>query len=166
MYTCSKKYANLPFAHRQHNHAGHCRFIHGHNWAFEFTFGCTKRDKNGFVIDFGDLKWLKEWLEKMFDHTLVLNLDDPALEYLRCVLLKTEDIAGIPNVSGLLTLFPFADLRTVPNAGAEGLAGWVFEEIDVLLRAKTEDRVFLIAVTVHEDEKNYATYSPEICNHG
>ena len=57
MITCTKRYDNLPFAHRQPNHEGHCSLIHGHNWSFEFEFKASKLDGNGFVIDFGDLKW-------------------------------------------------------------------------------------------------------------
>lgn len=167
MFTCSKKYSDLPFAHRQHNHGGHCRLIHGHNWAFHFTFASKERDANGFVIDFGDLKWLKQYLVDMFDHTLVLNQDDPGLEYLKIVLTKTEDVAGMPNIGPLLTMFPFAAIRIVPNAGAEGLAQYVFEEVDRRLRAITNDRVFLHSLVVSEDEKNSATYAPVSggCNH-
>ena len=43
--TCSKRYSDIPFAHRQHKHDGHCAFIHGHNWAFELTFVATSLDE-------------------------------------------------------------------------------------------------------------------------
>lgn len=156
MFTCSKLYADLPFAHRQHNHKGHCAFIHGHNWSFLFIFACTKRDENGFVIDFGDLKWLKEWLGHHFDHTLVLNQDDPMLDYLRHSIGDQTD--RWPR--------PLADIRIVPNAGAEGLAEFIFEMVNAMVMAKTEDRVFLHEVTVFEDSKNSANYSPNMgCSH-
>lgn len=160
MFTCSKKYADLPFAHRQHNHKGHCALIHGHNWAFKFTFGCTMRDANGFVVDFGDLKWLKEFLYAHFDHTLVLNIDDPALDYLKKVL-----IDDAPQISGEMFV-KFADIILVPNCGAEGLASFLFEEVDRLLSAHTDGRVHLVSVEVLEDEKNAATYFPAPhCSH-
>ena len=120
MFTCTKKFSNLPFAHRQPSHPGHCRLIHGHNWAFTFTFGCHELEKGtGFVIDFGDLKWLKTWLETHFDHTLVLNIDDPSLEYLRNALAPSS-VAGMAHVDG------FARIICVPNCGAEGLALFAF----------------------------------------
>lgn len=146
MTTCSKIYTDLPFAHRQHKHKGHCSKIHGHNWAFKFTFGAEELDANGFVIDFGDLKWLRAWLEERFDHTLVLNIDDPDLEELRESLTKRTKA--------------FADLIIVPNCGAEGLARWIFEEVEVLLRARTDERVFIISVEVLEDSRNSATFTP------
>lgn len=163
-FTCSKKISGLPFAHRQHNHKGHCSLIHGHNWAFEFVFACRELDACGFVVDFGDLKWLKTWLEDHFDHTLVLNLDDPMMPYIRDTL--TTSAAG---QMGLLPMggAGLAEIILVPNCGAEGLAVFVFEEIDRLLLARYDGRVFLDAVVVYEDEKNSATYyAAPRCNHG
>jgi len=154
--TCTKRYDNLPFAHRQHRHAGHCRFIHGHNWGFEFEFIARLLDHNGFVIDFGDLKWLKKWLEDMFDHTLVLNHDDPALKYLQEGLLNPQGLQA--EYVALDSLFPFADIRVVPNAGAEGLAEYVYKAVNELVMDKTFDRVQVLRVTVFEDSKNSATY--------
>ena len=157
MFTCTKKYTDFPFAHRQHRHEGHCRFIHGHNWGFTFTFACTLRDFNGFVIDFGDLKWLKEWLTQKFDHTLVLNQDDPHL----------DDFKEWLTESGHDAHKSFADIRVVPNCGAEGLAVFIHEEVDRLIRAYTNNRVWLASVIVHEDEKNSAqyTYNFDACHH-
>lgn len=151
MFTCTKKYTNLPFAHRQPSHPGHCRLIHGHNWSFTFTFGCNELEKGtGFVVDFGDLKWLKTWLENHFDHTLVLNSDDPALEYLRAALTRAPLAITMDS--------HFARIICVPNCGAEGLAKFVFEEVEKLLRFQTKERVFLHTVDVGEDEKNSAMY--------
>lgn len=144
MITCSKIYKDIPFAHRQHNHDGHCKFIHGHNWAFKFTFGARELDENGFVIDFGKLKWLKTWLDAAFDHSLVLNADDPALLYLQDHLEK----------KGLAEIF------VVPNCGAEGLAKYLAFKIDEQLKHQTADRkqgrVYLLEVEVFEDERNSA----------
>jgi 6-pyruvoyltetrahydropterin/6-carboxytetrahydropterin synthase len=159
MYTCTKKFANFPFAHRQPAHKGHCSLIHGHNWAFVFTFGCKHLEPGTeFVVDFGDLKWLKAMLEELFDHTLVLNADDPQLEYLRNVLV---------NFQSGLEFRPLARLVLVPNCGAEGLAAFLYDEVNRQLYARYNGRVFLHAVVVEEDEKNSAAYSPANggCNH-
>jgi 6-pyruvoyltetrahydropterin/6-carboxytetrahydropterin synthase len=165
MFTCTKKFTDFPFAHRQHNHGGHCRFIHGHNWAFEFTFASRERDRNGFVVDFGDLKWIKDFLTDMFDHTLVLNLDDPALGYLKAALVPEQEAVSLAFNTPLLA-HPFADIRVVPNAGAEGLADFVFEEINRRILSYTNERVFLVSVTVFEDSKNSATFrNPNVCSH-
>lgn len=167
--TCSKTFADLPFAHRQHNHQGHCALIHGHNWSFQIVFGAARLDVNQFVVDFGRLKWIREWLAHHFDHTLVLNQDDPALAFLRQTLGELRDGAGVT------TRPPYADLVIVPNCGAEGLAQYVLEELNHILRDEPlrlasfdslatfdiEDaqarNLRVVSVTVFEDSKNTAT---------
>lgn len=142
--SCSKSYIELPFAHRQPNHAGHCALIHGHSWTFTFEFAATHLDECGFVVDFGGLKWLREWLEERFDHTLVLNDTDPALPFMRML--------EAPQSPGVL-----AKIVTVPDCSAEGLANWLLAEVDTLIAEQTGQRVSVRRVTVHEDSRNSAT---------
>lgn len=141
MITCSKEYRDIPFAHRQHNHDGHCARIHGHNWSFKFIFGATELDENNFVIDFGKLKPLKATLEQ-FDHALVLNEDDPQLTYLQEV----------------LESFDLADIIVVPSASSEGLAEMLGRAAHILVQGMTDGRVSVISCTVEEDSKNSATW--------
>lgn len=125
--TCTKLYQEYPFAHRQHLHAGHCSLIHGHNWDFEFAFEADNVDDNGFVVDFGRLKWIKVWLDDHFDHTLVLNEGDPFLEDIKNGL---TDVRFDPNSPSSIDL---AKIVEVPNGGAEGIAqlllGWVNDRL-------------------------------------
>lgn len=155
MITIKKRYDNLPFAHRQPKHSGHCALIHGHNWSFEFQFGATELDENGFVVDFGKLKWLRQWLEDNFDHTLVLNEDDPVLDYL------TDCLLGSRAVGAEVQYTPLAKIVTVPNCGAEGLAMYVFTQVQLELELRYGGRVHLVAVTVYEDLKNTATFEAQ-----
>lgn len=152
--TCTKNFANLPFAHRQHNHDGHCALIHGHNWNFEITFSAERLDVNLFVIDFGKLKWVRKWLEENFDHTLVLNADDPMLDYLKVMLGGPVQCKG----SDLC----MAKIIVVPNCGAEGLALYVMQELNKMLKSQGigQDRALVVStVRAWEDEKNSATVS-------
>lgn len=151
MFTCSKLYENLPAAHRQHNHDGHCALIHGHNWAFKITFGALELDENGFVIDFGKLKFVKDLLEDIFDHTLLLNEDDPHLPYLQRA------------IGGKDTIFPestlFSKIVVVPNCGAECLAQYVAELVGDKLTQLGHTRVAVVEVVCFEDSKNSATWN-------
>lgn len=163
MFTCTKKYTDFPFAHRQHNHDGHCRLIHGHNWAFEFEFKARILDENNFVVDFGKLDWLKAMLTEMFDHTLVLNNDDPALVHLTTSLTSRDKI--MDQAEKLKPLFPFAAIRYVPSASCEGIAQYIAFRVQQSLthpgaRMDRHERgVTLVRVTVYEDSKNSATYT-------
>ena len=41
------------------------------------TFGCTELTESGFGVDFGEFSEIKSWLSHWFDHTLLINEDDP-----------------------------------------------------------------------------------------
>lgn len=160
MITCTKTFADLPFAHRQHNHDGHCALIHGHNWSFTFEFGATALDANGFVIDFGKLKWLRTRLEDLFDHTLVLNESDPWLRYLAGTLLQSGPVPlGVEDRGSHPC---FAKIVVVPNCGAEGLADYVMQTFNPLIRDLTNGRVFIQSITVHEDTRNSAKLTRDV----
>lgn len=156
MHTCTKRYDDIPFAHRQHNHTGHCRLIHGHNWAFIFTFIAEKLDANEFVVDFGELRWLRDWLMEKFDHKLVLNEDDPALGYIAAALMPKG--AYSETFDTPLLKPPFAQITTVPNASSEGLAKYLFRFVDAFIYKQTTGRVKLQSVQVCEDSRNSATF--------
>lgn len=151
--TITKRFANFPFAHRQPNHTGHCHLIHGHNWDFEFEFACDKTDVNNFVVDFGDLKWLREKLNDSFDHTLVLNEDDPWLSHLLVHNSHLESAIGQR----------VAKIVVVPNCGAEGLAEWLTKLVNDMIRHDHPSLqlrgVRVVRTTVYEDEKNSATHT-------
>ena len=140
MLTCRKTYRDIPFAHRQHRHAGHCAWIHGHNWAFTFTFACRETDDNGFVIDFGDLRYLRQWIDTHLDHACVFNRDDPLRETL---------LAAAPGV-----FKPYV----IENCSSEGLARHLHATLDPMVREHTRERAWILSVEVEEDGKNAATY--------
>jgi 6-pyruvoyltetrahydropterin/6-carboxytetrahydropterin synthase len=144
VFSCSKTYADIPFAHRAPRHDGHCKLIHGHNWSFQITFVATERDGNGFVFDFGKLSDLKASLWAMFDHKLVLSEDDPALSDIGCLL---RDL-GIANIT------------VVPDCSCEGIAQFVHGIADAYVRKESFGRARVFQVIVHEDSKNVATFRP------
>lgn len=149
MHTVTKQYRDFPAAHRQPNHDGHCRLIHGHNWGWDIVFSCDELDKNGFVIDVGNLKEVKAFLTNYFDHTLLLNGDDP--EY-----------TNLAHHLGHL-----AKIVLVPNCGMEGLAKFVFEKVQGLIDSDAFAEAFgrnlrVVKVTCWEDSKNSSTYRPPV----
>ena len=79
-YTSTKTYRNLPCAHRQWRHEGHCAYVHGYSREYTFHFDAKSMDKHGWVVGFGDLKELEKYLIEMYDHTLLISEDDPELD--------------------------------------------------------------------------------------
>lgn len=142
MLTCRKTYSDIPFAHRQHRHDGHCAFIHGHNWSFTLTFACERTDTNGFVVDFGKLKYIRTWIDDKLDHACLLMRDDP---------LKDALIAAAPQAWKVFE---------VDDCSCEGLAKLLFDTFNPMVREDTKGRAWLVAVDVEEDTRNAATYAP------
>ncbi|WP_309396939.1 6-pyruvoyl trahydropterin synthase family protein [Cerasicoccus maritimus] len=143
MITCRKTYLDIPFGHRQPFHDGHCKFIHGHNWSITVTFGCDERDINGFVVDYGKLGFLKQWIDENLDHACVFRKDDPLLDTL---------VNAAPEAWKVFL---------VDDCSNEGLAVLVFEEFDKLVRAETNGRAWVTEVEIEEDSKNSAKYAPK-----
>lgn len=141
MITAKKRYDDIPAGHRAPFHDGHCQFVHGHNYSFEFVFGCATPDSNGFVVDFGKLGCIKEFLVENFDHRLLISGDDPELA-----------------VFEELNLKQLCDLRVVCNSSAEGLAEMCFNYVSELILTSFGNRAWLVSVTVHEDSRNSATF--------
>ena len=75
-YTSTKTYRNLPCAHRQWKHDGHCAYIHGYSREYTFNFDAESMDQHGWVVGFGDLKELEEYLIEMYDHTMLIAEDE------------------------------------------------------------------------------------------
>ena len=97
-----QSYEDFPCSHRQWRHEGHCRFVHGYSRSFTFWFTAKKLDLNGFVVDFSSLKPLENKLKEQFDHTFLINKDDPLLNYWE----KLHDLDAL-------------DLRIMDNVGME-----------------------------------------------
>jgi 6-pyruvoyltetrahydropterin/6-carboxytetrahydropterin synthase len=133
-------------AFRQWRADSHCNLIHGYALQFEFTFGGNELDERNWIVDFGGLKPLKQWLAHTFDHTYLLASDDPEFETFQMLADK-----------GLI------DLRVVGGTGCERFAEMAFDEADRIVRELTNDRCWVQKVTVREHEANSATV--ELADH-
>lgn len=69
MYTIRKRFefsASHQLAHLPPDHQ--CARLHGHNYIVEVELAAYDLDANGFVVDYGDLKPLKEYIDSTLDH--------------------------------------------------------------------------------------------------
>lgn len=74
------RYHDFSMGHRVVEHEGSCKHLHGHNYRVYFTVVLTENtlDNLGRVIDFSVIKsTLCEWLERNWDHKMVLWEQDP-----------------------------------------------------------------------------------------
>ena len=127
-------------AFRQWRADSHCNLIHGYALQFEFTFGGSELDERNWIVDFGGLKPLKEWLKHMFDHTYLVAEDDPELDTF--VDLAKKDLV---------------DLRIVSATGCERFAEMAFDKADEIVKDISNGRCWVQSATVREHAHNSPT---------
>lgn len=118
----------------------HCQLLHGYSLGVEFTFVSTKLDDRNWVVDFGGMKDLKQWLHVTFDHTCLIANDDPELETFRNLHRK-----------GLI------ELKQLDHVGLERFAEYIAEQTFQWLDKHGYTHVALESVTVSEHAGNAAT---------
>jgi len=128
----------------------HCRFLHGYGVSFKVTFEGKLDDRN-WVWDFGGMKRAttlidgmqpKAWMDYMFDHTVIIANDDPALS-------TFEDL----DQHGIV------QLRIVAATGAEKFSEFIFYKLNNFVKDETNERVRVVKVEFMEHGKNTAIYS-------
>ena len=145
IYKSTKYYKELgPCAYRNWKSHTDCYLLHGYDRSFKFVFGCKNLDKQGFVVDFGGLKDVKRQLEEWFDHTVILQSDDPIIPVFQKLMKEGH-----------------CKLQTFPTISSEGLAEWVGEYVDSILQEKYKGRCWLIESQHMEAAKNSAIYFPQ-----
>lgn len=78
------KYIDFCYGHRLINYEGKCRHLHGHNGRVRIEIEGDGLDTRGMLADFSDIKRIvKKWIDDNLDHRMILNREDPALEYFR-----------------------------------------------------------------------------------
>jgi len=76
MFTVKRK-QTFEYAHRLMSHEGNCRFLHGHSGEAEVEIAVCTLDDQGMVIDFAQLKRAMSSLLEAWDHTTLLQKNDP-----------------------------------------------------------------------------------------
>jgi 6-pyruvoyltetrahydropterin/6-carboxytetrahydropterin synthase len=142
-FKSTKRFSGFPCTHRQWRAESHCRFVHGYSREFYFEFAADSLTQEGWVVDFGGLKKIKDFLEYTFDHTFLVAQDDPELETF-----KDLDKKGVIM------------LRILPNPGMEGTAYFVYQEAAKILESLYGKRARITKVEVRENEKNSAFFEP------
>jgi len=128
----------------------HCRFVHGYGISFKVYFE-GELDKRNWVWDFGGMKRAKtkidgkspkDWMDYMFDHTMIIAEDDP-----------WKDAFQQMGEAGV------AQVRIIPATGAEKFSEYIYTKLNSFVKAETDNRVRVTKVKFMEHGKNAACYS-------
>ena len=159
MFTSTKVFDGFSTVFRQWKAENtHCRFLHGYGISFKVWFE-GELDHRNWVWDFGGMKRAKtkidgkspkEWMDYMFDHTVIIAEDDPLLPELKM-------FDNLPNLGknnkGAI------QLRIIPATGAEKFAEYIYNKFNNFVKTETDNRVKVKQVEFREHGKNSAIYS-------
>ena len=101
------------------------------------TFEADELDENGFVVDFGDLHFIEDWIDQHLDHATAIWENDPKLNELKAL-----------EANGLIKLV------LVPSASCEGIAQFLYYTFQPMVEKKTVGRARIRSVHLEEDTKN------------
>lgn len=86
IFGSSKTYTHsvgLSCCFRQWRANSHCNLFHGYALQVECEFESNILNDKNWVVDFGGLKEFKQWLEKTFDHKMIVARDDPQASFIQ-----------------------------------------------------------------------------------
>jgi len=160
MFTSTKVFDGFSCCFRQWKATTtHCQYLHGYGVSFKVWFE-GELDERNWVWDFGGMKRAKtkidgkspkEWMDYMFDHTVIIAKDDPLLPEFK--MFDNLPNLGSNNKGGL-------QLRVVPATGAEKFAEFIFNKLNPFVQEETNGRVKVKQVEFREHGKNSAIYEP------
>ena len=147
-YVSTKILDNYSVALRQHKaQHSHCQLLHGYALRFKVWFSSETLDDMNWVVDFGGFKdapignGLKSWMEDNFDHVLLIEKDDPYLDFF-----ESAAMEGI------------CKLKVMDRMGCESLAKMVHDKFNEVLSKTDAGRCRVVRVECFENEKNSAIY--------
>ena len=151
MFTSTKVFDGFSCCFRQWKATTtHCQYLHGYGVSFKVWFEGDLDERN-WVWDFGGMKRAKtkidglspkEWMDKMFDHTILVAEDDPQIEGFKSM-----------HTSGI------AQVVIVPATGAEKFAEFIYHKLNKFVKEETNGRVKVGQVEFMEHNKNSAIYT-------
>lgn len=80
----ASRYHDFCAGHRVAGHESKCAHLHGHNYRVHVTVEQERVgvDSIGRVVDFAVIKRVGEWIEREWDHRMLIWEEDPALSVL------------------------------------------------------------------------------------
>ena len=160
-YQSTKLFDNYSVAIRQHKaQHSHCKLLHGYALEFKVWFESNEPlegdqlDEMNWIMDYGGFKstdaeptpgnGLKDWMDSMWDHTLLIEKDDPYLDFFQGAAME-----GI------------AKLVVMDKMGAESCAKLVYDIFNDVMSKTCGGRVKVLKVECWEAKRNSSIYCGE-----
>jgi 6-pyruvoyltetrahydropterin/6-carboxytetrahydropterin synthase len=157
-YQSTKIFDNYSVALRQWRaQHSHCQLLHGYALKFKVWFEANDTSENdgldemNWIVDYGGFKntdaeptpgnGLKKWMNSMWDHTTLIEKDDPQLETFKYM----EELG-------------LCKLVVMDKMGAESCARMVYEHFNKRLALTDAGRCKVVKVECWENDSNSSIY--------
>ena len=149
-YQSTKRFDNYSVAIRQWKAKhSHCQLLHGYALEFKVWFESVdgvdeeQLDEMNWIVDYGifSRNGLKDWMNNMFDHTMLIEKDDPYYDVF-------EQMGQMGIAKPI-----FMD-----RIGAESAAKLVFDKFNDVFSKTEGGRVKVVKVECFENNKNSSVY--------
>lgn len=153
-YLSAKNFDNFSVALRQWKAKhSHCQLLHGYAFEIKVWFASNEEDVNkqlddmNWICDYGSFKkppqgnGLREWLDQQFDHTTLIEKDDPNLD-----IFQQLEQMGI------------CKLIVMDKMGAESVAKLIFDKFNERLSKTDGGRCKVVKVECFENKNNSSIY--------
>ena len=161
-YQSTKVFDNYSVALRQWKAShSHCELLHGYALKFKVWFESNAPDEGvgskdqldemNWIMDYGGFKstdakptpgnGLKDWMNYMWDHTLLIEKDDPYLDFFQSAAME-----GVCN------------LRVMDKMGTESCAKLVYDKFNDVMSKTGGGRVKVVKVECWESDNNSSIY--------
>lgn len=148
----TKAWHKMPCAHAQFQDTeadgspGECASWHGYDRSVVATFAGSI-DEYGWVVPFGELRKVRDFIEYYLDHTAVIPANDPRLNDIADFNQKMVE-AGYPGIF---------KLRVLPyGVSMEMTSLFLWEHINAYICAVTEGRCYVEKIECIEHDSNSA----------
>lgn len=153
-YLSTKLFDNYSVAIRQWKaQHSHCQLLHGYALKFKVWFASNEPleenqlDDMNWIVDYGGFKQppqgngLKAWMDHMWDHTLLIQKDDPYAD----IFVQMEQMG-------------LAKVHLLDKMGAESCAKLVYDKFNEVLAKTDAGRCKCVKVECFENDKNSSIY--------
>ena len=94
----------ISYGHRLPLHPGKCKRYHGHNGNIEVKITAPVDKETGMIMDFGDLSAIVRTFLDVWDHRMILLMDDPLVKELKLTdsVVVVNEPPTAENLAGIL----------------------------------------------------------------
>jgi len=147
----TKAWHKLPCGHAQFfdkeedGSPGECASVHGYDRSVKMTFAGPV-DEMGWIVPFGGLKVVKQFIEYYFDHVTVLPANDPRLDQI----IGSNNVLTEPGgILGTVRVLPY-------GVSMEMSSLFIWEQVNPYIVEMTNGRCYLEKVESIEHDSNSA----------